>query len=201
MRVIALTGGIASGKSTISSRLSQLGASVVDADLLSREAVDAGSPGLAAIAERFGSDVIAADGSLDRAALGSIVFADEAARNDLNAIVHPEVRRLAAERLATIARSDPDAIAVYDVPLLVETGVDHDFDLVVVADADAEIRTQRLISLRNLDPVEARRRVVAQASDEERRRIADVLIDTTGSLEETEAQVDSLWADLVAGRR
>ncbi|PSL39513.1 dephospho-CoA kinase [Labedella gwakjiensis] len=201
MRVIALTGGIASGKSTISSRLSQLGASVVDADLLSREAVDAGSPGLAAIAERFGSDVIAADGSLDRAALGSIVFADEAARNDLNAIVHPEVRRLAAERLATIARNDPDAIAVYDVPLLVETGVDHDFDLVVVADADAEIRTQRLISLRNLDPVEARRRVVAQASDEERRRIADVLIDTTGSLEETEAQVDSLWADLVAGRR
>lgn len=201
MRVIALTGGIASGKSTISSRLSRLGASVVDADLLSREAVEAGSPGLAAIAERFGRSVIAADGSLDRAALGSIVFADESARHDLNAIVHPEVRRLAAERLAEISRNDPAAIAVYDVPLLVETGVDHDFDLVVVADADAETRTERLISLRHLDPDEARRRVAAQASDEDRRLIADVLIDTTGSIDDTNAQVDALWGDLVAGRR
>lgn len=201
MRVIALTGGIASGKSTISRRLSGHGASVVDADLLSRQAVEPGTPGLAAVAERFGTDVIGVDGSLDRAALGSIVFADDAARQDLNGIVHPEVRRLAAARLAAIAAADPQAIAVYDVPLLVETGVDHDFDLIVVADADAATRTERLIALRGLDPIEARRRVDAQASDEERRRIADVLIDTTGTLASTEAQVDALWDDLVAGRR
>jgi dephospho-CoA kinase len=201
MRVIALTGGIASGKSTISRRLSDLGASIVDADLLSREAVDAGSPGLEAVVERFGDTVLAPDGSLDRAALGSIVFADEAARRDLNAIVHPEVRRLAAARLAMIGREDPAAIAIYDVPLLVETGVDHGFDLVVVADADSETRTKRLIGVRGLDPVEARRRVAAQASDDERRRIADVLIDTTGTLEHTDAQVDALWDDLVSGRR
>ncbi|RUR00688.1 dephospho-CoA kinase [Labedella endophytica] len=201
MRVIALTGGIASGKSTISRRLASLGASVVDADLLSREAVATGSPGLAQVAERFGPSVLAPDGSLDRAALGAIVFADESARLDLNGIVHPEVRRLAAARLAEIGRSDPHAIAVYDVPLLVETGVDHDFDLVVVADADADTRTERLISRRGLDPEEARRRVAAQASDGERRRVADVLIDTTGTLEHTDEQVDALWHDLTTGRR
>lgn len=201
MRVIALTGGIASGKSTISRRLSDLGARIVDADVLSREAVAAGSPGLDRIVERFGASVLDADGALDRAALGAIVFADEDARAALNTIVHPEVRRLAAERLSEIGRDSADAIAVYDVPLLVETGVDHGFDLVVVADADAATRTERLIALRGLDPDEARRRVAAQASDEERRRIADVLIDTTGSLEHTEEQVDALWSDLVAGRR
>jgi dephospho-CoA kinase len=201
MRVIALTGGIASGKSTVSRRLASLGAHIVDADLLSREAVAPGSPGLIKVVERFGPAVLAGDGSLDRAALGTIVFSDAAARADLNAIVHPEVRRLAAERLAAIGRTASDAIAVYDVPLLVETGVDHDFDLIVVADADARTRTERLVALRGLDPGEAARRVAAQASDEERRAVADVLIDTTGTLEHTDEQVDRLWSDLVAGRR
>ena len=111
------------------------------------------------------------------------------------------MRRLAASRLAAVGAADPDAIAIYDVPLLVETGVDHDFDLVVVADADAETRTRRLVELRGLDPAEARGRVAAQVSDDERRRVADVLIDTTGTLAHTEAQVDALWDDLVAGRR
>jgi dephospho-CoA kinase len=201
MRVIALTGGIASGKSTVSRRLASMGAHIVDADLLSREAVAPGSPGLSKVVERFGPAVLAGDGSLDRAALGTIVFSDAAARADLNAIVHPEVRRLAAERLAAIGRTASDAIAVYDVPLLVETGVDHDFDLIVVADADARTRTERLVALRGLDPGEAARRVAAQASDEERRAVADVLIDTTGTLEHTDEQVDRLWSDLVAGPR
>lgn len=201
MRVIALTGGIASGKSTISRRLAELGASIVDADVLSREAVAPGSPGLAAVVERFGVSVVSADGALDRTALGSIVFSDDAARADLNAIVHPEVRRLAAARLSEIGRVDPEAIAVYDVPLLVETGVDHSFDLVVVADADAATRVERLVSIRGLDREEAERRVAAQASDEARRAVADVLVDTTGSLDETIAQVDALWADLRSGRR
>lgn len=201
MRVIALTGGIASGKSTISRRLASHGATIVDADRLAREAVDPGSPGLAAVVERFGGDILSDDGSLDRAALGAVVFSDPEARADLNGIVHPEVRRLAAERLAAIGREDEGAIAVYDVPLLVETGVDHDFSLVVVADADAATRIERLVSLRGFDRSDAERRVGAQASDEARRAIADVLIDTGGTLEQTEAQVDALWADLVAGRR
>jgi dephospho-CoA kinase len=201
MRVIALTGGIASGKSTISRRLAELGASIVDADVLSREAVAPGSPRLAAVVERFGPSVVSADGALDRPALGAIVFSDDAARADLNAIVHPEVRRLAAARLSEIGRVDPDAIAVYDVPLLVETGVDHSFDLVVVADADAATRVERLVSIRGLDREEAERRVAAQASDEARRAVADVLVDTTGSLDETIAQVEALWADLRSGRR
>jgi dephospho-CoA kinase len=201
MRVIALTGGIASGKSTISRRLAELGASVVDADVLSREAVEPGSPGLQAIVERFGTSVLTVDGALDRPALGAVVFSDDAARADLNAIVHPEVRRLAATRLAEIGRTDPDAIAIYDVPLLVETGVDHSFDLVVVADADANTRVERLVTLRGLDRAEAERRVAAQASDEARRAVADVLIDTTGDMEQTIAQVDTLWDDVRSGRR
>jgi dephospho-CoA kinase len=201
MRVIALTGGIASGKSTISRRLADLGAVIVDADLLSRDAVEPGSPGLEAVVERFGAGVLTADGSLDRPALGAIVFSDESARADLNAIVHPQVRRLAAARLAEIARDAPDAIAIYDVPLLAETGVDHSFDLVVVADADAPTRIDRLVRLRGLDRAEAERRVAAQATDEERRALADVLIDTTGTLDDTYGQVDALWDDLRSGRR
>lgn len=201
MRVIALTGGIASGKSTISRRLAALGASIVDADVLSREAVEPGSPGLRGIVERFGRGVVAGDGALDRAALGAIVFADAEARGALNAIVHPEVRRLAAARIAEVGRRDPDAIAVYDVPLLAETGVDHGFDLVVVADADASIREDRLVEHRGLSREEARSRVAAQATDAERRALADVLIDTTGTLAETDAQVDALWDDLRSGRR
>jgi dephospho-CoA kinase len=201
MRVIALTGGIASGKSTISRRLAELGAAVVDADVLSREAVEPGSPGLEAIAERFGPSVLTADGALDRPALGAIVFSDDDARSDLNAIVHPEVRRLAAARLAAIGRTAPDAVTIYDVPLLVETGVDHSFDLVVVADADATTRVERLVTLRGLGRDEAERRVAAQASDEARRAIADVLIDTTGDIEDTIAQVDALWDDVRSGRR
>ncbi|MBF4573584.1 dephospho-CoA kinase [Herbiconiux sp. VKM Ac-1786] len=195
MFVIALTGGIAAGKSTVARRFAEHGAVVVDADRLAREAVEPGTPGLAAIAERFGPGVIDADGRLDRPALGAIVFADEAARLDLNGITHPAVAALLKERLAETAASDPDAIVVYDVPLLAESGGRRDglFRFVVVVEAPAEVRVRRLIELRGMAADEAGRRVASQASDEERRALADVVIDTGGSLDETLEQTDAAW--------
>lgn len=196
MKLVGLTGGIASGKSTIARRLAELGAIHIDADLLAREAVMPGSPGLAAIRERFGDGVIAANGSLDRAGLGEIVFADPAALGALNGIVHPEVRRIADRRIAEAAERDPDAVIVYDVPLLVEAGVGLPWDLVVVAEAPTETRVRRLVELRGMDEVEARRRIANQASDDERRAVADVIIDTGGAESRTREQVDALWREL-----
>lgn len=196
MDVIGLTGGIAAGKSVIARRLAEHGAVIIDADQLARDAVAPGSPGLAAVAERFGPDVIAADGTLDRDALGRIVFADAEARSALNGIVHPEVRRRYREAVETAEREDPRAIVVYDVPLLAEARARDEFALVVVADAPADARRARLIEQRGMDPAEADRRIAAQISDEERRDLADVLIDTSGTLEETLRQADVLWEQL-----
>lgn len=202
MQLIALTGGIASGKSTIGRRLEEFGAIRIDADVLAREAVAAGSPGLAQVAARFGGGVIAADGSLDRAALGAIVFGDAQARQDLEGIVHPEVRRLAGERIAAAAWADPDAVIVYEIPLFVETRAgrrsDLAWDLVVVADAPAAVRERRLVELRGLSVEEVHKRIASQASDAERRAVADVLIDTSGSEAHTLAQVDAFWNRLTA---
>ena len=196
MKLVALSGGIASGKSTIARRLSELGAVHVDADALAREAVAPGSPGLQAIRERFGDSVIAADGSLDRPALGQLVFSDPDRLAALNGIVHPEVRRLAQERLDEIERADPRAVVIYDVPLLVEAGVDLPWDLVVIAEAPAEVRRQRMVELRGMSPEEAERRIANQASDDERRAVADVVVETGGSLERTLEQADALWERL-----
>lgn len=196
---IALTGGIAAGKSTIARRLTELGAVVVDADALAREAVEPGSEGLASIAEAFGDEVVGVDGALDRAALGSIVFADPARRRELEGITHPAVRRLAAERMAAAEAADPAAVVVYDVPLLAESGPDHGFELVVVAHAPAATRIERMVGLRGMDRAEAERRVASQASDAERLAIADVVIDTDGTLDATLEQVDRLW-ERVRGR-
>lgn len=200
MDVIALTGGIAAGKSTVAARLAEHGAIVIDADQLAREAVAPGSPGLAAVVDRFGPALLTDDGALDRAALGSIIFGDEAERAALNAIVHPEVRRLYRARVARIAETDPDAIVVYDVPLLVEARSADDFALVIVVHAPAEVRIERLVALRGLDRASARARVQAQASDAERLAVADVVIDTSGTIESTIEQVDALWQRLVADR-
>ena len=200
--LIALTGGIAAGKSTVAKRLAQHGAVVIDADRLAREAVEPGTPGLAAIRERFGASVIAADGSLDRPALGAIVFADHAARLDLNGITHPAVAELLRQRLAEIGTTDPDAVVVYDVPLLAESGGRRGglFERVIVVEAPAPQRIDRLVELRGMDRSEAERRVGSQASDEERRALADVVIDTGGTLENTLEQVDSAWAELLLSR-
>lgn len=200
MEVIGLTGGIGAGKSTVARLLEERGAIIIDADALARAAVAPGSAGLAAVRERFGDAVIAADGKLDRAALGALVFADEEERADLNAIVHPEVARQYQEQLAEIARVRPDAIVVYDVPLLVEARSADEFALIVVVHAPADVRVERLVALRGLDRESAIRRVQAQASDAERNAVADVVIDTGGSMESTVEQVDALWT-MLAQRR
>lgn len=195
MRIIGLTGGIAAGKSTVSRRWAERGAIVVDADQLARQAVAPGSSGLARVAERFGTDVLAPDGSLDRPALGRIVFADPAARKDLEGITHPEVWRLAQQAFDDAAAADPDAVVVYDVPLLAEARGSRPirFDAVVVVDAPAAQRVERLVEHRGTDRAEAERRVAAQASDAERLALADHVVDATGSLADTLRSADEVW--------
>ncbi|MGO1539035.1 MAG: dephospho-CoA kinase [Leucobacter sp.] len=195
MTLIGLTGGIASGKSTIGERLEQLGAVRIDADQLAREAVIPGSPGLAQIQAHFG-DVILPDGSLDRTGLGRLIFRDSRAREALNDIVHPEVRRLADQRIAEALSADPEKPVVYEVPLLVEADVAMPWSHVVVADAPAEIRLRRLMDIRGLSRDEASGRIASQASDEARRAVADVLIDTGGTIDHTLSQVDKFWRDI-----
>lgn len=200
MYLIGLTGGIASGKSTVSRRLAQHGAVHIDADLLARRVVEKGSEGLAAVRAEFGDGVIAADGTLDRAALGAIIFADAEARIRLNAIVHPLVRALSLQRFAAAEAEDPNAVVVYDVPLLVEASVDHPFDLIIVVQATAATRIRRLIKERGLSREEAERRVSAQASDAERLAMADVVIDSDGTLAHTMSQTDELWHRIKAAQ-
>ncbi|HEU4808745.1 MAG TPA: dephospho-CoA kinase [Homoserinimonas sp.] len=195
MYLIGLTGGIASGKSVVAKRLAEHGAIHIDADALARQVVEPGSRGLAAIAEEFGPGVIAADGSLDRAALGSLVFGDTERLARLNAIVHPLVRERTSTLITEAEQADPDAIVVYDVPLLIEAAVDrqHPFDLIVVVDAEAEARIDRLVTLRGLSRDEAVHRLNSQATDTERLAIADVVIDSNDTLEQTIAQADALF--------
>lgn len=196
MPLIALTGGIASGKSTISARLAEHGAVIVDADAIVREVQRAGSPVLDAIAEAFGPEVIQSDGELDRAALGAVVFSDPVALATLNGIVHPAVRHESARRFARAFARDPEAVVVYDVPLLVEARADDPWDLVVVAHAPADVRARRLVEVRGMTEAEAAGRIGAQVSDDARLAVADVVIDTDGTLDETIAQADALWRRL-----
>ena len=190
---IGLTGGIGSGKSTVSALLAARGAVIVDADRIAREVVEPGTPGLARIVEAFGEGVLAPDGSLDRAALAAVVFAEPEARRQLDGIVHPLVRARAAE-LARAA--PPDAVVVNDVPLLVETGQASSYDLVLVVQADPAIRVSRLVQ-RGLTAEDARARMEAQASDEERRAVADVVLDNSGTPEDLAEQVDRFWTERV----
>jgi dephospho-CoA kinase len=193
-RRVGLTGGVGSGKSTVAARLAEHGAVVIDADVLAREVVEPGTPGFDAVVERFGAAVVA-DGRLDRAALARLVFDDERARADLNAIVHPLVGERAAELMAA---APPGAIVVYDVPLLVETDLAADFDLVVVVEAPAEARLARL-QRRGLAADDASARMAAQASDAQRRAAADVVIENDGSRAELTERVDELWTLLTEG--
>ena len=196
MSLIALTGGIAAGKSTIARRLAEHGAVIVDADALVREVQAPGSAVLARIAEAFGQDVIRPDGSLDRAALGARVFGNDADIARLNELVHPAVQELSYARFSEAREADPGAIVVYDVPLLARAGADDAWDLVVVAHAPAAVRAERLQHERGLSDVEAAARIAAQVSDEERLAMADVVIDTSGSMEQTREQTDALWRRL-----
>jgi dephospho-CoA kinase len=189
-----LTGGIGSGKSTVSELLAARGAVIVDADRIAREVVEPGTPGLAAVVEAFGEQVLAADGSLDRPALAAVVFSDPAARARLDAIVHPLVRRRSAE---LVAAAPAGAVVVNDVPLLVETGQAASFDVVLVVEADPETRVARLVQ-RGLTEDDARARIASQATDEQRRAVADVVLDNSGTPEELAEQVDRFWAERVA---
>jgi dephospho-CoA kinase len=191
---VALTGGVGSGKSTVAALLAGRGAVVIDADALAREVVEPGSPGFDAVVERFGPSVVA-DGRLDRAALAKLVFQDERARAHLNRIVHPLVRERAAELMAA---APSDAIVVYDVPLLAETDLTAGFDLIVVVEAPAETRRARL-QRRGMSADDANARMAAQASDAQRRAIADVVIENDGPPAELEERTDELWTLLTEG--
>ena len=190
---IGLTGGIGSGKSTAARRFAELGALVVDSDRIAREVVEPGTPGLAAVVAEFGDRVLAGD-RLDRPKLGGIVFADEAARGRLNAIVHPLVRARVVEILAAA----PDGtVIVQDVPLLVETGQMGSYDLVVVVEAPQDVRVDRLVRDRGMPAEQARARMAAQATDAERRAAADVVLVNDGTPADLAAQVDRLWTERI----
>ncbi|WP_114559826.1 dephospho-CoA kinase [Desertihabitans aurantiacus] len=193
---IGLTGGIASGKSAAAEVLAGLGAVIVDADLLAREVVQLGTPGLAEVVRRFGAGVLTADGALDRPALGRLVFGDERARRDLETIIHPRVRALAAER----ERAAPEgAVVVHVIPLLVETGQQDRFDTVVVVDVDPATQLRRLRGRDGSDEAAARARIAAQASREERLAAADVVWRNDGDRDALRQQVEAWWSS--RGRR
>ena len=195
MMRVGLTGGIASGKSAVADELAALGAVIIDADRLAREVVEPGTPGLAAVVARFGADVLS-DGRLDRPRLGRIVFSDPQARADLERIIHPAVRARAAE---LERRAPADAVVVHVIPLLVETGQTGDFDTLVVVDADPETQVRRTTARDGLTRAEAASRIAAQASRKERRAVADVVIDNSGSVTELTQQIRDLWVKLTSG--
>ncbi|MGV8885204.1 MAG: dephospho-CoA kinase [Microbacteriaceae bacterium] len=200
MYLIGLTGGIASGKSVVARRLVELGAVHVDADVLARQVVEPGTPALGEIVAEFGSGILHPDGTLNRPALGAIVFSDPEKRLTLNAITHPAVWHRASELIDAAAAADPAAVVVYDVPLLVEASENRPlaFDLVVVVNASSSTRLQRLMELRGMSREEASHRLNSQATDAERLAIADVVIDSNGSMDETVRQVDMLWATVTS---
>jgi dephospho-CoA kinase len=192
-RRVGLTGGVGSGKSTVSAMLAELGAVVIDADLLAREVVAPGSDGLTAVVEAFGPTVLTATGELDRPALGAVVFADEVARRRLEAIIHPLVRARGAELEAA---APAEAVVVHDIPLLAETGQADAFDAVVVVDVPVEVQMERMVRLRGMSPQEAQSRVAAQATREQRRAVATYVIDNTGTLEDLRDRVAEVFEAL-----
>lgn len=189
MYLVGLTGGIASGKSTVASAWTELGGKEIDADQLAREVVEPGTPGLAAVQKAFGDSVIS-NGALDRTALGQIVFSNTDKRKQLEAIVHPLVKQLAAKRIADLPN---DSIVIYNVPLLVEAAVDLDFNKVVTVEAPAEKQIERLVSIRKMDRAEAERRVAAQASPVERANAADVILNSNQDLHLLLKDARKLW--------
>ncbi|MFE2287276.1 dephospho-CoA kinase [Streptomyces sp. NPDC059443] len=196
MLKVGLTGGIGAGKSEVSRLLAGYGAVVVDADRIAREVVEPGTPGLAAVVAAFGESVLTPDGALDRPKLGSIVFADPEKLKILNGIVHPLVGARSAELEAAAVAAGPDAIVVHDVPLLAENGLAPLYDLVVVVDAAPATQLARLTGLRGMEEPEARARMAAQATREQRLAVATLVIDNDGPLEALEPQVRKVWEEL-----
>lgn len=192
---VGLTGGIASGKSTVSAILAELGAVVIDADVLAREVVASGTPGLEAVVAEFGDDVLTAEGELDRPAMGALVFADLGARKRLEAIIHPLVHQRSTELEAEAA---PDAVVVHDIPLLAEVGRAGSFDAVVVVDAPVEVQVARMERDRGWSREDAEARIAAQASRADRLAIATYVVDNTGTLDDLRRRVAEVYAELAA---
>ena len=193
---IGLTGGVASGKSTVSAMLAEHGAYVIDADQLAREAVAPGTAGLAAVVEAFGEGVLTEDGAMDRAAVGAIVFEDAEARATLEAIIHPRVRALGEEKARMALEADPGMLVVHDIPLLVETGQAGDFDAVLVVDAPEDIQVARMTANRGWTEEESRARISAQASREQRLAAATHVIDNTGTRDDLRQRVAEVVVEL-----
>ena len=195
---VGLTGGIGSGKSEVGRRLAARGAVLLDADTAARAVVEPGTPGLARVAETFGPGVLRDDGSLDRAKLAEVVFADDAARGKLNAIVHPLVHaHMRAAEEAAVQASGDGAVIVHDVPLLAEGGRGKEFDLVIVVDAPAEVQVERL-TRRGMTEDQARARMAAQATRDQRLAVADIVIDNSGPLADLDRRITDVWAGLQA---
>ena len=193
---VGLTGGVASGKSTVAGMLTGLGAVVIDADAIAREVVAAGTPGLAAVVAEFGEELLTPDGELDRPAMGSLVFHDESARRRLEAIVHPLVFERYAEQEAAAPQG---ALVVHDIPLLVESGRAAEFDAVVVVDVPRELQVERMLRDRGWSLVDAEARIAAQATREQRLAVATHVIENTGTLDELRARVAEVHAALTDG--
>jgi dephospho-CoA kinase len=200
-RRVGLTGGIGAGKSAVSSLLAESGATIVDADSLAREVVAPGSEGLAEIEAAFGPGVLDSNQGLDRAAMAEMVFADPTARQRLEAIIHPRVRARAAQIEAQARAADPHAVVVHDVPLLVETGQQGDYDLVLVVDVPVAVQVERLVSSRGMSEAEARGRIAAQAGRHERLAAADVVIDNSGTRDDLARRVAAVWDEHLASGR
>lgn len=194
---IGLTGGIATGKSTVARMLADKGAAIIDLDRIAREVVEPGQPTLARIAERFGQAVLQPNGSLDRKRLGAVVFADAAERKALEAIIHPAIRAVMKEQMAEYAAREPDRPVVVDVPLLFESGLAHNFDRVMVVYVPRELQKSRLLERDGLTDEEAERRLSAQMPIEDKKRQADILIDNSGNEAHTAEQVDRFWRETV----
>jgi len=192
--MIGLTGGIGAGKSTVAQMLRDRGAVVIDADELARVVVEPGRPALAAIADRFGADVLAADGTLDRAALAAKAFVDEASTADLDAITHPAI---AAEFMRRLDGLAPDTVVIHDVPLLVERVGKDRYGAIIVVEAPEAVRLARLAA-RGIDEADARARMARQANDAERRAVATWVLDNAGTAADLEAQVEAIWPGIVA---
>ena len=192
---VGLTGGVASGKSAVAAILSELGALVIDADVLAREAVAPGTDGLREVVEAFGPEVLTADGQLDRPAMGAIVFADEGRRRALEAVIHPRVRARGAELEAA---APPGTVVVHDIPLLAETGQADSFDAVLVVDVPVETQVSRMVGLRGMSRQEAEARIAAQATREQRLAVATHVIDNTGTWEDLRDRVTEVFAQLSA---
>lgn len=192
---IGLTGGIATGKSTVAKLIKERGAILIDLDVIAREVVEPGQSSLLLIAESFGQAVLQEDGSLDRKRLGSIVFADPVKRKELEAIIHPAIRKVMKERMRYHESQTPDKLVVVDVPLLFESGLEQSFEQIMVVYVPSEMQLQRLMERDTLTLEDAQRRLAAQMAIEEKKNKADIVIDNSGSLAQTEQQIDQFWQE------